>query len=149
MQTWQAGHICLTSLKTLKTISSTALKTTNGCKVIRKCKDETRGIIVEEFVGLWPKMYSLLYSENNKTVEKKHITEQNFKHEHYELCLFPQEQEMALVEQRRSFQKNIFPIKFSKIGLSPFRNKRCISGNGRDTLSYGHHSLHHILDQHD
>lgn len=32
---------------------------------------ETHGIFTEEFVGLRPKMYSPLYSENNKMVEKK------------------------------------------------------------------------------
>jgi len=77
---------------------------------------------------------------------ERHVTEQNIKNEHCKQWLFAQEQEMASMEQRRSFQKNIFPIKLNKIGLSPFR---CILGNGRDTLSYGHHSLHHILDQHD
>ena len=40
-------------------------------KVIAKFKDETHGIPIEEFVGLRPKMYFLLYTENNKTMEKK------------------------------------------------------------------------------
>ena len=34
-------------------------------------KDEVHGTPVQEFVGLRPKMYSLLYNENDKTVEKK------------------------------------------------------------------------------
>jgi hypothetical protein len=34
-------------------------------------KDETHGITIQEFVGLRPKMYSILYTENSKLVEKK------------------------------------------------------------------------------
>ena len=40
-------------------------------KVLGKMKDETHGIPIQEFVGLRPKMYSILYTENNKLVEKK------------------------------------------------------------------------------
>ena len=52
------------------------------------------GTTIEEFVGLRPKMYSLLYTENNKTVEKKvakgiakHVTKQKIRHEHYKKML--------------------------------------------------------------
>ena len=51
-----------------ETISSTTLKTKMS---LGKFKDETHGILIEEFVGLRPKMYSLLYIENNRMVEKK------------------------------------------------------------------------------
>ena len=40
-------------------------------KVLGKMKDETHGISIQEFVGLRPKMYSILYTENDKPVEKK------------------------------------------------------------------------------
>ena len=40
-------------------------------KVLGKMKDETHGIPIQEFVGLRPKMYSILYTENDKLVEKK------------------------------------------------------------------------------
>ena len=110
-------------------------------KVIGKFKDETHGIPIEEFVGLRPKMYSLLYCENNKTVEKKvakgiakHVTKQKIRHEHYKQCLFHQEQQMASMKQLRSFQHNIFSVKLNKIGLSPIKNKRYILGNDCDTL---------------
>jgi len=102
-------------------------------------------------------MYSLLYTENNKTVEKKvvkgiakHVTKQKIRHKHYKQCLFHQEQQMASMKQLRSFQHNIFSIKTSKIGLSPFDNKRYILGNGCDTLACGHYTLREDdLDQHD
>ena len=114
------------------------LYNTENKKVIRK----SHGIPIEEFVGRRPKMYSLLYCENNKTVDKKvakgiakHVTKQKIRHEHYKL---------------RSFQNNIFSVKLNKIGLSPFDNKRYILGNGCDTLAYGHYTLRdYSLDQHD
>ncbi|CAB4020348.1 Hypothetical predicted protein, partial [Paramuricea clavata] len=40
-------------------------------KVLRKMKDETHGIPIQEFIGLRPKMYSMPYIETNKLVEKK------------------------------------------------------------------------------
>ena len=126
-------------------------------KVIGKMKDELYGIPIEEFVGLRPKMYSLLYTEHDKAVEKKtakgiakHVTKKKIKHEHYKDCLFNRKLQMASMKQLRSFQHNIFSIKLNKIGLSPFDNKRYILGNGCDTLSYGHYALRDThLDQHD
>ena len=40
-------------------------------KVLGKMKDETHGFPIQEFIGLRPKMYSILYTENDKLVEKK------------------------------------------------------------------------------
>ena len=61
-----------------------------------------------EFVSLRPKMYSLLYRENNKMIQEKvtkgiakHVTKQKIKHEHYKQCLFHQEQQMATRKQLR------------------------------------------------
>ena len=75
------------------------LYSTENKKVIGKFKDETHGIPIEELFGLRPKMYSLLYTENNKAVEKKvlkgitkYFTKQKIKHGHYKQCLFNQEQ---------------------------------------------------------
>ena len=102
-------------------------------------------------------MYSLLYTENEKAVEKKvakgiakHVTKQSIKHQHYKDCLFHRQRRMATMNQLRSFHHNIFSIKLNKIGLSPFDNKRYIMSNGCDTLSYGHYSIRHTnLDQFD
>ena len=40
-------------------------------KVLGKMKDETHDIPIQEFIGLRRKMYSILYTENDKQVEKK------------------------------------------------------------------------------
>ena len=63
-------------------------------KVLGKMKDETHGIPITEFVGLRPKMYSLLYAEDGREVEKKtakgiakHVTKKSIRHAHYRDCL--------------------------------------------------------------
>ncbi|KAK3755479.1 hypothetical protein QZH41_017633 [Actinostola sp. cb2023] len=71
------------------------LYSTVNKKVLGKMKDETHGLPIEEFVGLRPKMYSLLFTENNKPIEKKtakgvakHVTKHRIRHAHYRDCLF-------------------------------------------------------------
>ncbi|KAK3731226.1 hypothetical protein QZH41_004694 [Actinostola sp. cb2023] len=70
------------------------LHSTVNKKVLGKMKDETHGLPIEEFVGLRPKMYSLLFTENNKPIEKKtakgvakHVTKHRIRHAHYRDCL--------------------------------------------------------------
>ncbi|KAL9951227.1 hypothetical protein ACROYT_G043851 [Oculina patagonica] len=133
------------------------LFSTENKKVLGKMKDGTHGIPIEEFVGLRPKMYSLLYTENCKTIEKKvakgiakNVTKKEIRHQHYKDCLFNRKQQMASMHQIRSFQHNVYSIKLNKIGLSPFDDKRHITSNGRDSLAYGHYTLRDSnLDQHD
>ena len=108
-------------------------------------KDEVHGTPVQEFVGLRPKMYSLLYNENGKTVEKKvakgiakNVTKREVRHEHYKECLFNRKQQTASMQQIRSFKHNLYTINLNKIGLS------C------DTLAHGHYSIRDSnLDQYD
>ena len=40
-------------------------------KALGRMKDEMHGIPIEKFVGLRPKMFSVMYTENSKQVEKK------------------------------------------------------------------------------
>lgn len=40
-------------------------------KVLAKMKDETHGVPIEEFIGLRPKMHSVLFTEENSPVGKK------------------------------------------------------------------------------
>ena len=63
-------------------------------KVLGKMKDETHGVAIEEFVGLRPKMYSIIYTEQNKSVEKKtakgikkSVTKRQLRHASYKECL--------------------------------------------------------------
>ena len=116
-------------------------------KVLGKMKDdETHGIAIQEFVGLTPKMYSILYTENDKLAEKKtakgikkSVTKRKIRHASYKECLFGKRQTMASMNQIRSERHEIYSIKLNKIGLSPYDDKRCILNDGMSTLAYGHY----------
>jgi len=70
------------------------LYSTDNKKVLGKMKDETHGVPIVEFVGLRPKMYSLKYEENGKSIEKKtakgiakNVTKRSIRHAHYSVFL--------------------------------------------------------------
>lgn len=58
-------------------------------------KNETHGMIpIEEFIGLRPKMHSILYIENNKPIEKKtakgvskNVTKREIRQQDHQSCL--------------------------------------------------------------
>ena len=113
-------------------------------KVIGKMKDETHGIPIQEFIGWRPKMYSILFTENDKLVEKKtakgikkSVTKRKLRHANYKECLFEKRQTMVNMNQIRSERHEIYSIKLNKIGLSPYDDKRYILNNRMSTLAYG------------
>ena len=115
-------------------------------KVLGKMKDETHGIPIQEFVGLRPKMHSILYTENDTLVKKKSakgikksVTKRKLRHANYKECLFEKRQTMTNMNQIRSERHEIYSIKLSKIGLSPYDDKRYILNDGMNTLAYGHY----------
>ena len=134
------------------------LYSTQNTKMFGKMKDETHSLPIIEFVGLRPKMYSLLFNnQKNQIVEKKtakgiakNVTEREIRHGHYKDCLFNRKQQMASMHQIRSFNHNLYTIKLNKIGLSPFDNKRHLEWDGCATPPFGHYSLKDTkLDEHD
>jgi hypothetical protein len=93
-------------------------------------KDECHGIPIREFVGLRPKMYSLLYVEGGKTIEKKaakgiskYVTKRDIKHQNYKECLFEKKRQMANMNRIQSFKHNLHSVNLNKIGLSPYDGK--------------------------
>jgi hypothetical protein len=111
-------------------------------------KDETHGIPIQENVGLRPKMYSILYTENNKLVEKKtakgikkSVTKKKIRHNNYKTCLFDKKQTKASMNQIRSHGHEIYSIRLKKIALSPSDDKRFILEDGVSTLAHGHYKI--------
>ncbi|KAK3754327.1 hypothetical protein QZH41_017838 [Actinostola sp. cb2023] len=100
------------------------LHSTANKKVLGKMKDETHGLPIEELVGLRPKMYSLLYHEEGREVEKKtakgvakHVTKHRIRHTHYRDCLFEKKRTMANMTQIRSDKHQLFSVNMNKIGI--------------------------------
>ena len=93
-------------------------------------------------------MYSILYTENNKLVEKKTATKVNkfiakkqIRHDNYKTCLFDKNQTKRSMNQIRSYGHEIYYIKLNKITLSPYEDKRFILEDGVNTLAHGHYKI--------
>ena len=106
-------------------------------KVLGKFKDELGGVPISEYVGLRPKMYSVITKEEEirkakgvkKNVVKNQITHENL----FEGKTFKHQMNML-----RSYNHQIYGIKVNKTSLSPLDTKRWIFGDGINTLAFGH-----------
>ena len=112
-------------------------------KVIGKMKDECGGKIVEEFVGLRSKMYSLIYNGIEKKTAKgvKRCEIKRLRHANYRDCLLNNQLIMCNMNQFRSFNHQVYTTSLNKIGLSPYDDKRYVLDNGCDTLAHGHFKI--------
>ena len=83
-------------------------------KVIGKVKDELNGEIIEGFVGLRAKMYSLkTKKEEMKKAKgvKKNVVKKYISHHDYVDCLFEQRKFMHNMQTIRSFKHQLYTIK--------------------------------------
>jgi hypothetical protein len=118
-------------------------------KVIGKFKDELAGCIIEEFVGLKAKMYSVK-SKNNIgiTTEMKKakgvktcVVKKKLTHSDYKQCIF---RNLAIYKSWtsiRSYNHQLFSINQNKKSLSTYDDKRYILDDGISTLPYGHYRI--------
>lgn len=117
------------------------LFSTQNKKVIGKMKDETKGVPIEEFVGLRAKMYSMYHGGKETKTAKgiKKCESKRLRHANYRDCLLNGQVQMCSMNQFRSFNHKMYTISQSKVGLSPYDDKRYVMNNGRDTLAHGHY----------
>ena len=102
-------------------------------KVIGKMKDELNGEIIEEFVGLRAKMYSLkTKKEEMKKAKgvKKNVVKKDISHQDYVDCLFEERKFMHTMQTIRSFKHQLYTIKQNKVSLSPYDDKRYLMDDG-------------------
>ncbi|XP_063370457.1 uncharacterized protein LOC134658744 [Cydia amplana] len=106
-------------------------------------KDENKGKILKEFVGLRSKMYALNIEEKivakakgvNKCVTTK------FQLEDYKNCLDKKKNLLTVMYRFRSIKHVIFTQKINKISLSYSDTKRYLCQESFDTLAWGHYKL--------
>ena len=112
-------------------------------KVIGKFKDEFAGETVIEFVGLRPKLYSILSEKDNKKAIKgvKTSISKNITHENYKQCLFSKYQLNVDYNILKNYHHSISIKKQTKIALSAFDDKRYVLKEGIYTLAYGHYDV--------
>lgn len=105
-------------------------------------KDELRGKIMTEFVGLRSKMYCVKTGKIEKMKKakgvKKIVLEKSITFDHYIECI--KENCTVYCNQNRIQSKNheVFSINQSKIALSAKDNKRYILDDNIETLPWGH-----------
>ena len=114
-------------------------------KVLGKMKDKVAGQVIAEFIGLRPKMYSILESKGTEHRRAKDVKESvvkgELKHEQYKNCLLYRKQKYYKTNMIRSDNHKMFSIKLNKISLSPMDTKRWIANDGICTHAYGHYAV--------
>ena len=110
-----------------------------------KFKDELGGVPISEYVGLRPKMYSVITKEEEirkaKGV-KKNVVKNQITHENYLDCLFNLKSYKHQMNMLRSDKQQIYSIKVNKTSLSPLdTKKKFIKKDGVETFAFGHFEI--------
>ena len=118
------------------------LHSTANKKVLGKIKEECAGRPIAKYVGLRPKMYSILEAGGGNIKKakgvKKNVVKKHIRHELYKEALFRKRTFRHSMDVLRSERRRIYGQRLNKVLLSPFDSKRRIAENGVDTLAYGH-----------
>ena len=130
------------SMKTHYDFSDYQLFSEQNKNAISKFKDECSGTPIPEYVGLHPKMYSILRADEllikkAKGVKKYVITRQiNFAN--YKDAVFNQKTYSHEMNMLRSQKHQIYGLTINKTTLSPLDTKRRIAPNGITTYAFGY-----------
>ena len=105
-------------------------------------KDECAGRPIAEYVGLRPKMYSILEASGKSIkkakVVKKNTVKKHNHHEQYKEAIFEKQTFRHGMDVLRSERHRIYRQRLNKVSFSPFDSKCWIAENGVDTLAYRH-----------
>jgi hypothetical protein len=115
-------------------------------KVPGLMKDEGHGVVIEQFVGLKAKQYSILSSDashSKMTAKgvKKCFVKNHVRHEMYVKTLHDRKCTYANFVNFRSRCHKIESVNIHKICLNAYDDKRYVCVDGVSTLAYGHYSL--------
>ncbi|XP_031570410.1 uncharacterized protein LOC116304770 [Actinia tenebrosa] len=113
-------------------------------KVIGKMKDEVLGRAIVEYVGLKPKMYSVLKSDGaDKKAKgvKKYVVKKRLTHQSYLDVLNTQKTQRHNMNSLRSYGHQIHSVTQEKVSLSAFDGKRWMCDDGIYTHAFGNHTI--------
>ena len=113
-------------------------------KVIGKTKDEFKGRIISEFVGLKSKMYSLVSVDDEEIKKAKGVNKnvvKSIRRKKFVDALFNQKIMRHNMKRIQSKLHKIGTYDVCKNSLSCFDDKRCISSDGINTLAYFHKDI--------
>jgi hypothetical protein len=123
------------------------LKSNDNKKVLGKMKDESEGFPIKEFVGLRPKLYSILMcnGDNDKKAKgvKKPVIKKQLSHQKFLNSLYARTadelQSKVSFKTISSFKHRVFTENAEKSALSPLDSKRWIQDDGISTLALDHY----------
>ena len=110
-------------------------------KVIGKFKDECSGTPIAEYVGLSPKMYSILQADEHLIKSKRcqEICHQQTNHIcKLQRCIFQPEIIQPRNEYTKSQKDQIYGLTINKTELSLLESKRWIAPDGMTTYAFGY-----------
>ena len=114
-------------------------------KVLGKMKDEYNGCPVKEFVGLRPKMYSIMDANNDEKRTAKGISRRStaslLRHQTYYNALYSETSSTVTMQQIRSIGHTLYSMSLTKTGLSPYDDKRYVLSDKISTLAFGHYKI--------
>ena len=124
------------------------LYSTANMKVAGKFKDELGGSVLNEFVGLRPKLYCYTQKSSSGVVEekitakgvKKSVKDKALSMDLYKKCLFEHEQKRVTMNLIRSDHHQLYSYSTNKLALSMCDTKRWFN-NDITTVAFGHYSL--------
>ena len=84
-------------------------------------KDEVKGKVIDEFVGLRAKLYSFKMFEGEETKKckgvKKSVVKKSITHEDYKKCLFTGKEQLREMNVIRSYKHEVYTEVVNKIAL--------------------------------
>ena len=126
------------------------LYSATGAKQPGLFKDESAGCILESFVGLRSKMYSLQHSDSDKDARKakgvKKSVVRTISHQDYLDCLLNTKQMKHSFHAIRCHRHRLYTVKQTKLSLSSFDDKRYLLDCSIHSLPYGHKALKRRCD---
>ena len=114
-------------------------------KVLGMFKDEVVGKVIDEFVGLRAKLYSIKMFEGEETKKckgiKKSVVKKSITHEDYKKCLFTGDVQLREMSVIRSYKHVVYTEAVNKIALRSRHDKRHIQEGQTDTLALQHYKI--------
>lgn len=113
-------------------------------KVLGKMKDEMAGKVINEFIGLKPKMYSILCGQDERKTGKgiaRAIIKKHIRHADYKNCVLNHQRGLAYAQKISTSNHKIQTVSYAKSTLCPLDTKRYILPDGVNTLAIGHYKI--------
>ena len=111
-------------------------------KVPGKIKLEMGEDVIQEFIGLKPKMYSILYGEDLKESKKakgvnRAVVRRTLRHKDYKVSLMEQRRFTHRMRRIGSEKHQLYTYDQSKLTLNPYDDKRFLI-DGVKSVPYGY-----------